>query len=122
MNLFHGCEISLNIKVDQSWSRICPFFHGSGSTTLIYHTDALCSWFWCDLFVFARPNNDQLDVIIRGMKNLSNVDFTHIGPDWNTSSDDDDDGAGGSGAASNGHSQPPTNDNNHQDQELARLV
>jgi hypothetical protein len=30
-----------------------------------------------------RPNNDQLDVIIRGMKSLDNIDFTHIGPDWN---------------------------------------
>lgn len=29
-----------------------------------------------------RSSNDQLDIIIRGMKNLDNIDFTHIGPDW----------------------------------------
>jgi hypothetical protein len=40
--------------------------------------------------VFFRPDNDQLEVIIRGMKSLDNLDFTHIGPDdWDNSSSDE---------------------------------
>jgi hypothetical protein len=37
-----------------------------------------------------RPDNDQLEVIIRGMKSLlDKVDFTHIRPDWDNSSSDE---------------------------------
>jgi hypothetical protein len=48
-----------------------------------------------------RPNNDQLDVIIRGMKSLDNIDFTHIGPDWNNN-----ESSMGNGGASSQEQQP----------------
>jgi hypothetical protein len=42
--------------------------------------------------LFFRPDNDQLEVIIRGMKSLDNVDFTHIGPDWDSHDEEQNDG------------------------------